>query len=183
VAGNWIKVEHVTPDKPEIAAIAEALGIDVDAVFGKCMRLWIWADQHTISGDDLPVTLSSLNRITNCANFAEALQKVGWIKVKSPNPNTGFQKALPALLQIFGIENPSMRDERDLYETFLDLKAKKATDAELRRRVSRYRELYPELPMTQRAILNNWHSLKPKQQQSQPEVEGAVPDAFRKDHG
>ena len=32
---NWIKVEFSTPDKPEVFTIAQAMGIDPDAVVGK----------------------------------------------------------------------------------------------------------------------------------------------------
>lgn len=32
MASSWIKVEVITPDKPEIFQIAEILGIDPDAV-------------------------------------------------------------------------------------------------------------------------------------------------------
>jgi hypothetical protein len=78
----WIKIAHSTPDKPEIVALADALGIDQDAAFGKCVRLWIWADQQTISGDAISVTESFLDRLTCCPGFASALQKVGWIRVK-----------------------------------------------------------------------------------------------------
>jgi hypothetical protein len=83
MAGAWIKVEHITPDKPEIVAMAEALKIDQDAVFGKCMRVWIWADQQTISGDDLSVTPSFLDRLTNCPGFSDALIKEGWLASRS----------------------------------------------------------------------------------------------------
>jgi hypothetical protein len=68
MAGNWIKIEHITPDKPEIVAMAQALGIDQDSVFGKCIRVWIWADQQTISGTDLIVTPSL---------------EVGWLKSRN----------------------------------------------------------------------------------------------------
>jgi len=79
VAGDWIKIEHVTPDKPEVHRMAEALGIDPDAVVGKLLRLWIWADQQTYFGDALSVTLSSLDRICFVTGFAQALVNVGWL--------------------------------------------------------------------------------------------------------
>jgi hypothetical protein len=79
----WIKIDHVTPDKPEIVSIAESLGIDQDAVFGKCIRIWIWADQQMGSCNDLSVTFSFLDRLTNCPNFGKLLQQVGWITIKS----------------------------------------------------------------------------------------------------
>jgi hypothetical protein len=80
MAGDWIKIEHTLPDKPEIDALAVALGIDHDAVVGKLVRLWVWADQQTVSGEAIPVTEPFLNRITNCPGFASALVDVGWMK-------------------------------------------------------------------------------------------------------
>lgn len=50
MASSWIKVEVITPDKPEIFQIAELLNIDPDAVLGKLVRIWAWADQQTIDG-------------------------------------------------------------------------------------------------------------------------------------
>jgi hypothetical protein len=79
----WIKIDHVTPDKPEIVNIAESLGIDQDAVFGKCIRLWIWADQQIGSCNALSVTLSFVDRLTNCPNFGKLLQQFGWITIKN----------------------------------------------------------------------------------------------------
>jgi hypothetical protein len=40
MAGDWIKIEISTPDKPEVAIIAECLKIDPDAVVGKLFRIW-----------------------------------------------------------------------------------------------------------------------------------------------
>jgi hypothetical protein len=39
MAGNWIKFDTSTSDKPEVWAIAESLGIDPDAVVGKLLRV------------------------------------------------------------------------------------------------------------------------------------------------
>ena len=83
MAGDWIKVELATPDKPEIIAIAEALDIDQDAIFGKCMRLWIWADQN-VSGfcPAFVPSLSFVDRYTNAIGLGKALVDVGWLKAK-----------------------------------------------------------------------------------------------------
>lgn len=51
MAYEWIKIEVVTPDKPEIYQLAEILAIDPDAVLGKLIRIWAWADQQTIDGN------------------------------------------------------------------------------------------------------------------------------------
>lgn len=79
MAGDWIKVEHVMPDKPEVSQLAEALGIDHDAVVGKLIRFWIWADAQSIDGNSLRVTASFIDRLSNCPGFAAALLKVGWL--------------------------------------------------------------------------------------------------------
>ena len=82
MAGDWIKVEHVTPDKPEVWAMAERLGIDADAVVGKLVRIWIWADQQTHDGNARSVTKALLNRVSGVTGFAEAMINVGWLKAE-----------------------------------------------------------------------------------------------------
>lgn len=79
MAGDWIKVEHTTPDKPEVVKLAGILGIDQDAVVGKLLRLWIWADQQSVSGNAITVTNSFLDRLVFCPGFAAGLVKVGWL--------------------------------------------------------------------------------------------------------
>ena len=79
MAGDWIKIEHATPDKPEIVAISTALGIDQNAVIGACLRLWIWADQQSETGNALSVTLSWLDAHCCCAGIATQLREVGWL--------------------------------------------------------------------------------------------------------
>lgn len=80
MAFDWIKLEHVTPDKPEIVRLAELLKIDHDAAFGKCVRFWIWCDQQTLAGDEIPVNASFIDRLTNCPGFSARLLDVGWLK-------------------------------------------------------------------------------------------------------
>lgn len=79
MAANWIKIEHSMPDKPEVDGIAVHLNLDHDAVVGKLLRFWIWADQQTIDGKSFNVTDSFLDRLTNCPGFAAALVEVGWL--------------------------------------------------------------------------------------------------------
>jgi hypothetical protein len=79
MAGDWIKFECTTPDKPEIVRMAATLGIDQDAVVGKLMRVWIWADQNSVDGNALSVTSAFLDRLTICAGFANAMRDVGWL--------------------------------------------------------------------------------------------------------
>jgi hypothetical protein len=79
MAGDWIKVETVTPSKPEVVGIAEILGIDDHCAFGKLIYLWIWADQQSIDGNAVRVTKSFIDRYTCVTGFAHAMEKVGWL--------------------------------------------------------------------------------------------------------
>lgn len=80
MAGDWIKVDHTLPDKPEVIRMAAELGLDQDAVCGKLIRIWIWADQNTISGNAVPVTSSFIDRHTAFPGFAAAMRKVAWLE-------------------------------------------------------------------------------------------------------
>lgn len=83
MAGDWIKFEKATLDKPEIFEMAGMLGIDPDAVIGKLLRVWDWFDDQSLDGY-APVTLAAqLNRNTGCAQFTEAMLEVGWLAVEN----------------------------------------------------------------------------------------------------
>lgn len=75
----WLKVETHTPDKPEIHAIADALQITPEEVFGRCFRLWTWFDTHTENGNAKHVTYSLLDYVTGVTGFANSLVSVGWL--------------------------------------------------------------------------------------------------------
>ena len=80
MAFAWIKIEDSTPDKPEVWKMAERLGIDADAVLGKLVRVWIWADQQTIDGNAHSVTKALLDRTAGVTGFADAMIRVGWLR-------------------------------------------------------------------------------------------------------
>lgn len=80
MAGDWLKFEKVTLDKPEVFEMAGILGIDPDAVVGKLLRVWNWFDDHSETGH-APVTLESfLDRAAGVSGFVEAMIRVGWMK-------------------------------------------------------------------------------------------------------
>ncbi len=94
MASNWIKVEVITPDKPEIFLISEKLNIDPDMVLGKLIRLWVWADQQIAISNADSVTDSeqmerksnasvlskiAIDRIAFMPGFADALIYAGWL--------------------------------------------------------------------------------------------------------
>lgn len=75
----WIKIEVSTPDKPEICAIATKLRIDSDAVVGKLVRLWSWAELNGAKPNDLNVTKEFLDKLCGRKGFAEAVIQAGWL--------------------------------------------------------------------------------------------------------
>lgn len=83
MAFAWIKIEDSTPDKPEVWKMAERLGIDADAVVGKLVRVWIWADHQTLDGNAVSVTSALLDRCAGVTGFAAAMAEVGWLKVSA----------------------------------------------------------------------------------------------------
>lgn len=79
MAGDWIKFEVATSDKPEVWAIADALLIDPDAVVGKLLRVWAWFDQQTESGNAPSVTKALLDRAVGVTDFCQTVINVGWM--------------------------------------------------------------------------------------------------------
>jgi hypothetical protein len=79
MAGDWIKFEHTTPDKPEVIQIAAALRIDQDAVVGKLLRVWLWADQNSLNGAGMSVTGQFIDRLVCKRGFAAAMRAAGWL--------------------------------------------------------------------------------------------------------
>lgn len=79
MAGDWIKLQKDTPDKPEVLAIASRMNLDPDAVVGKLVRIWSWFDTHTVDGNAMSVTFALLDRLAGVTGFAEQMTFVGWL--------------------------------------------------------------------------------------------------------
>ena len=79
MARNWIKIETKTVDKPEVCVVATQLRLDPDAVMGKLVRLWSWAEVNRIDGKGMNVTREFIDKLTGKKGFAAALEKAGWL--------------------------------------------------------------------------------------------------------
>jgi hypothetical protein len=79
MAGDWLKLESVTPDKPEVFEIATMLKIPPTDAFGRCFLIWRWFDQHTEDGNAANVTYAYLDHVAGVSGFAEAMRLVGWL--------------------------------------------------------------------------------------------------------
>jgi hypothetical protein len=79
MAGDWIKFELTTLDKPEVCQIADLADIDPDAVVGKLMRVWAWFDQQTQDGNAPSVSKKLLDRMVGVTGFCEHMKSVMWM--------------------------------------------------------------------------------------------------------
>lgn len=79
MAGDWIKFEVATPDKPEIYQLADLADIDPDAVVGKLLRIWAWFDQHSEDGYAPSVTKKALDRFVCVTGFCDHVITAGWM--------------------------------------------------------------------------------------------------------
>lgn len=79
MAGDWIKIQHVTPDKPEIMRIAEILNVSENEVLGGLVRFWAWCDFQSRDGHAIGVTRISLSRLTGVTGIYDAMVQVGWL--------------------------------------------------------------------------------------------------------
>lgn len=83
MAGDWLKFEVNTPEKPEVLAITIEMGWDdPDLTVGKLLRVWRWFDQHTQEGNANNVTPALLDRIVGVTGFCQAMANVGWLTIE-----------------------------------------------------------------------------------------------------
>ena len=79
MAGEWLKIRLDLHDDPAVIGIAAILGMDQDTVVGKLVRLWSWANGQLRNGNAASVTETWIDRYTNAAGFASAMEEVGWL--------------------------------------------------------------------------------------------------------
>jgi hypothetical protein len=80
---SWMKVETVTPDKPEIAVLARKLGVSQGDAFLEWFRVYRWADGVTCPGfvpnlSPEDADMLSGARPGTCAALASA--EIGWLR-------------------------------------------------------------------------------------------------------
>lgn len=94
MAGEWLKFEASTPEKPEVLAITVGMGWDdPDLTVGKLLRVWRWFDQQTVDGNAAGVTPALLDRMIGVSGLCGEMQKVGWLEVHDGGVRLpGFEK-------------------------------------------------------------------------------------------
>jgi hypothetical protein len=88
VAGDWIKVEQATVDKPEVLRLAELLGKHRREALGLLVEFWCWLDKNlSASCPDFVRNMSakSLDEVMHEPGFAAMLEVIGWAKFDEKN--------------------------------------------------------------------------------------------------
>ncbi len=101
MAGDWIKVEHATLDKPEVIRIADLLGVPVEHAVGILLRFWVWVDRNMRNASVTHMYAKSLDTVTACAGFSGAMVSVGWAELDHDTgiltvPNIERHNGMPA---------------------------------------------------------------------------------------
>jgi hypothetical protein len=79
MAGDWLKIRLDLRDDPAVVMMARRLGLEEDAVVGKLVRFWSWANRHVKKNGCAPVTLMFIDALVGRAGFANSLRDVGWL--------------------------------------------------------------------------------------------------------
>jgi hypothetical protein len=83
MAGDWIKMTHALPEKPEVLAISRKTGLNRFDVVGRLFILWRWFDINSTDGNAVGVTSVTLEEClfgySANAGFVEAVVSVKWL--------------------------------------------------------------------------------------------------------
>jgi hypothetical protein len=81
MAGDWIKFENATLDKPEVFRIADLLGVTPEHAVGLLCRFWVWLDRNSCNGLVTLMYAKSIDAVMRCDGFASCLVDVGWAEI------------------------------------------------------------------------------------------------------
>ncbi len=137
MAGDWLKVEKDTPEKPEVYRIAEQLGISQAEAFLACFRVWCWADGQSEDGL-VRVSATAIDTNARVPNFSQALREVGWLNLR-----TGSVE-LPNFVRHMG--QSAKRRCLDTVRKMSARKADKKQTREEKRRVKKPPSPLPDIP-------------------------------------
>lgn len=79
MAGEWLKLELSTPDKPELLKLSRITQLHKDAVLGKLIRIWAWFDRNSVDGHVDGVVAADIDELALHDGFSIALKQVNWM--------------------------------------------------------------------------------------------------------
>ena len=80
MAGDWLKVEKATCDKPEIRCIARMCHVSLGDAFLAWFRLWSWLDGETETGHIGMLTPEDCDDIGRLPGIGRAVAEAGWLE-------------------------------------------------------------------------------------------------------
>lgn len=89
MAGDWIKLEHTTPDKPEVYRLSRMLGVSRGDAFLLAVEWWIWLDRNSRNGNVTLLLRQDIDDLMRCPGFAAAMESVGWLSFGGADVNNG----------------------------------------------------------------------------------------------
>lgn len=166
MAGDWIKLETCTLEKPEIFALAEYLKCQHEIAVVACVRLWIWSNQQSRNGHALSVTKTTLDSVSRIVGFADAMQKVGWLIDKNGvlsipnfdrhNGKSAKERALSTKRKV----TQRSRSDRDITVTREEKRRDINTPVQIAPEFEAFWRIYPKKKAKLDAI-KSWQRLKP----------------------
>src|SRR6185503_15071227 len=87
MAGDWIKLEKCSPNKPEVMRLARMWGIPQDQAIGALVRFWIWLDDACVDGVVDGVASHEVDDMMHFPGFAAGLSAVGWLEIDDAKPS------------------------------------------------------------------------------------------------
>lgn len=84
MAGDWLKLEKATPDKPEMAILAKLLNVSHGEAFLSFLRVFIWADSNVTDGFVPFLSLEDVDTLSRalpgtCAALSNP--SIGWLSI------------------------------------------------------------------------------------------------------
>jgi len=82
MASDWIKMRVDLREQVEVIQMSAILKMDVLSIIGRLHALWSWVDKNSLDGQKMPITFAWIDDYCLTKNFANSLQKVGWLRGK-----------------------------------------------------------------------------------------------------
>lgn len=85
MAGDWIKFEVATLDKPEVRQMARVLGVKHGEALELLLRFWAWIDANSVDGHVDGLVDADVDELMRCPGFSGVMQMIGWLKCDNAN--------------------------------------------------------------------------------------------------
>ena len=80
MAGDWIKFEVATLDKPEVRQMARVLGVKHGEALELLLRFWVWIDANSVDGHVDGLVDRDVDEMMRCPGFSGVMKLIGWMQ-------------------------------------------------------------------------------------------------------